>query len=609
MIKSVNQYQINSIFEKDTKAYFVIPKYQREYTWTTMQWKDLFDDLCENDEGYFIGSMICINNADDGLGKIPFEVIDGQQRLTTISLLLTAIYNTLNKYKGIMNDDQMSEIIFLRKRLIQPLSPNGLMLVPQKQNHNYDDFSTVMCENGLIERTKKAANFGNRKISKCYKYFLMRIEQELEKVDDKLNAIFSILNKINFAVLVKIEVSSHAEAYTLFESLNNRGTPLTAIDLMKNLILARSEKANISAEKCFNLWNDLLICLTDDYSTQERFFRHYYNAFKQRLNEPFRSSDIKKKDPLGYIATRSNLLKIYETLIDKDLNLFLDDITKCGTIYSQLLLTDEEMVKNEFYKALESLSRIQGAPSYLLLLYLIKEKEYLNLKEKEIVQLIRFLTKFFVRRNLTDTPNTRDLTTIFMNIIEDIQLNDLKGKLIVNTIEEKLIDKSATDELFKEKLEGKIYEENSGVARFVLCSLAESYMTDEKFRDLWEQNDYNGKKVYAWTIEHIFPEGDKIPQCWIDMIANGNKELSKKYLEEYVHKLGNLTITAYNSSLGNKSFIEKRDRKNSDGKFVGYKNGLQINDCLKDEKEWTIEKILQRTENLTNELLNMFKLK
>ena len=93
------------------------------------------------------------------------------------------------------------------------------------------------------------------------------------------------------------------------------------------------------------------------------------------------------------------------------------------------------------------------------------------------------------------------------------------------------------------------------------------------------------------------------------MIANGNKELSKKYLEEYVHKLGNLTITAYNSSLGNKSFIEKRDRKNSDGKFVGYKNGLQINDCLKDEKEWTIEKILQRTENLTNELLNMFKLK
>ena len=99
MIKSVNQYPISLIFEKDTKAYFVIPKYQREYTWTTLQWKDLFDDLCENDEGYFIGSIICINNSDDGLGKIPFEVIDGQQRLTTISLLLTAIYNTLVKYK------------------------------------------------------------------------------------------------------------------------------------------------------------------------------------------------------------------------------------------------------------------------------------------------------------------------------------------------------------------------------------------------------------------------------------------------------------------------------------------------------------------------------
>ena len=172
MIKSVNQYPISSIFEKDTKAYFVIPKYQREYTWTTLQWKDLFDDLCENDEGYFIGSIICINNSDDGLGKIPFEVIDGQQRLTTISLLLTAIYNTLVKYKTEMNDDQQSEIVFLRKRLVQPLSPNNLMLVPQKQNHNDEDYATIMSDNGLIEKTKKAANFGNRKLSKCYKYFL-----------------------------------------------------------------------------------------------------------------------------------------------------------------------------------------------------------------------------------------------------------------------------------------------------------------------------------------------------------------------------------------------------------------------------------------------------
>ncbi|MBQ7797518.1 MAG: DUF262 domain-containing protein [Clostridia bacterium] len=608
MIKSVNQYPISSIFEKDTKAYFVIPKYQREYTWTTLQWKDLFDDLCENDEGYFIGSIICINNSDDGLGKIPFEVIDGQQRLTTISLLLTAIYNTLVKYKNEMNDDQQSEIVFLRKRLVQPLSPNNLMLVPQKQNHNDEDYATIMSDNGLIEKTKKAANFGNRKISKCYKYFLTRIEQEIAESDNKIDALFTILNKINYAVLVKIEVSSHAEAYTLFESLNNRGTPLTAIDLMKNLILARSEKANISAERCFNLWNELLMCLTDDYSTQERFFRHYYNAFKQKLNEPFRSSEIKKKDPLGYIATRSNLLKIYETLIDKNLPLFLDDIISCGKIYSKLLLTDEEMKKDDLYKSLQNLSRIQGAPAYLLLLYLIKEADYLQLKEKNIVELINFLTRFFVRRNLTDTPNTRDLTTIFMNLIEEIQANNISGISVVNTIEERLIEWSASDDVFKEKLQGKIYEENSGVARYVLCALAEKHMTDEKFRDLWEQNDYNGKKVYAWTIEHIFPEGENIPQCWIEMIAGGDKALAKKYLEEYTHKLGNLTITAYNSALSNKSFIDKRDRKNNDGKYVGYKNGLQINDCLKDETEWTKEKIINRTETLTTELVDMFKL-
>ena len=157
-------------------------------------------------------------------------------------------------------------------------------------------------------------------------------------------------------------------------------------------------------------------------------------------------------------------------------------------------------------------------------------------------------------------------------------------------------------------MQGKIYDENSGVARYVLCALAEKHMTDEKFRDLWEQNDYNGKKVYAWTIEHIFPEGENIPQHWVNMIADGDNLLAKKYLEEYVHKLGNLTITVYNSALSNKSFIDKRDRKNNDGKYVGYKNGLQINECLKDETEWTIEKIINRTENLTTELLEMFKL-
>ena len=189
-----------------------------------------------------------------------------------------------------------------------------------------------MYENGLLKSAKREKNWGNRKIAKCYKYFLQRLDQDIEESGDAVKTLLEIKSKVWKAVLVKIEVGSHAEAYTLFESLNNRGTPLTAIDLMKNLILARAERSGMTCDDCFEDWQTLLGYLTDDYSTQERFFRQYYNAFKNRLNEPFRTDGQRKKDPLGYIATRSNLLSIFEELISRDLSGFMSDILVCGEI-------------------------------------------------------------------------------------------------------------------------------------------------------------------------------------------------------------------------------------------------------------------------------------
>ena len=146
------------------------------------------------------------------------------------------------------------------------------------------------------------------------------------------------------------------------------------------------------------------------------------------------------------------------------------------------------------------------------------------------------------------------------------------------------------------------------VARFVLCSLTERSMTTETWTDLWEQNAaQNGQKVYAWTIEHIFPEGDNIPQDWVNMIAGGDAELAKKYRMEYVHKLGNLTVTRYNSALSNFSFEKKRDRQ-KDGLYVGYKNGLEINREIAQKDRWTVQDIMARTEELAAELLKIYSL-
>ena len=606
MIQNVNKYPIDEILKKDASFYYVIPKYQREYTWSYKEWDALYDDITENLEGYFIGSIICINTGDSNYPRL--EVIDGQQRLTTLCLFLLAIYHHLNKYKEEMDEDDLFEISWIRKTLQNGKNTsNKLILLPQIQNYNQDDFSYVMYDNGILPFAKKVQNYGRRKIYRCFSHFLYKIEQDLNESDNKVATLLEIKKKVCNSMLVKIEVSSHSDAYILFESLNNRGTPLTAIDLMKNLIMARAEKVGLTVDDCFEQWKELLECLTDDYATQERFFRYYYNAFKNRLNEPFRKEELKKKDPLGIVATKSNLLQIYERLINHDLQSFLDEILIAGNIFADLRNRDDD--KTPYRRALLDLTRIQGVPSYQLLLFLLRNKEDLQLSDEIIIKIVNLLTVFFVRRNVTDYPGTRDLNRIFMDAIAAIENNGIIGEDVYITVKGVLSKWVASDDLFIKRLNGDIYKENTGAARFILCALAQKYMTKETWTDLWEYKQYekSNNNVFIWTIEHIFPEGENIPQVWVDMIADGDRELANEYLQKYVHKLGNLTVTCYNSALSNYSFEQKRDRTNKDGRYIGYKNGLEINHELETKDKWTIDDIIERTERLVAEVTEMFK--
>jgi hypothetical protein len=163
----------------------------------------------------------------------------------------------------------------------------------------------------------------------------------------------------------------------------------------------------------------------------------------------------------------------------------------------------------------------------------------------------------------------------------------------------------ASDDLFRAKLEGNLYEENADATRFVLCKIEESHQTKEKFSDLWKR-DSSGD--YIWTVEHIFPQGPNIPESWVKMIADGDEAKAKEYREKHVHKLGNLTITGYNSKLGNKSFVEKRDRKDAAGKPVGYKNGLHLNAELREKDFWTVGDIGARTKALVEQALKLFSI-
>ncbi|HOR91508.1 MAG TPA: DUF262 domain-containing HNH endonuclease family protein [Rectinema sp.] len=593
MIKSVNNYPVSQLFDIEANVVYVIPRYQREYTWGKNQWENLFDDLRENESGYFLGSIICINQSIDALSAQNLELVDGQQRLTTLSLLFAAVYKTLKNHQNDLDDDQRIELINLKRKLVLKKGDDQIRLIPQIQNNNNADYRAVLAEIGVISEYDAPAYAGNRKIYRAYRYFQDRIDEMANGTSNQLETIIEFLDKVNQTYLVKIEVASHADAYTLFESLNNRGMPLTAIDLIKNKLLARLESLEPGKiDYYFTHWNRLLQYLGDDYVIQERFFRQYYNAFKNELKAVHQVP----------VATRSNLIQIYEKLIDYDAKDFLQKISISGRLYSLMLSRNKDDTYRELEKSLKDLERIQGAPSYLLLLYLLAKKEELELTNAHLQSIIELLVRFFVRRNLTDTPPTRDLTRLFMTLID--KLGELRADAILQSMRQQLVAVSATDQVFESKLKGPIYEENSGVTRFILCALAEQSMTKESWVDLWRIEN----NQFVWTIEHIFPQGENIPQSWINMIADGNKEKAKEIQQTHVHKLGNLTISGFNSALGNKSFEDKRNRTDRHGHAVGYKNGLKLNEDLASAERWSVAQIDSRTEKLVQQVVQLFKL-
>jgi sulfur relay (sulfurtransferase) DsrC/TusE family protein len=593
MIKSVDNYPVSTLFNIEAAVVYNIPRYQREYTWSKWQWDTLFEDLLDNDPSYFLGSIICINQSTDALAIQALELVDGQQRMTTLSLLMAAIFKCYNDLELTLDMPQQIELYNLKNKLILKNNPGRTRLTPQVQNCNQQDYFWVLKQAGILDDAEHIANAGNRRVLRAFRHFCNRINDYLLETDNNVSAITQLIDKVNTATLVKIEVASHSDAYTLFESLNNRGVPLTAIDLIKNKLLAKLEMDDVGQiDRHFTNWMKVLGALGDDYAVQERYFRQYYNAFKPKL-----------KDIVNVpVATKSNLIQVYEKLISHDAKTFLAKMMKHSELYAQIICNKPVEEQPKLTRLLKDLERVQGVPSYLLLMLLFARQDHLELTAEHLEKVTHLLIAFFVRRNTTDKPATRDLTRIFMDLATI--LPGLRGDAIYEKVCEMLVGVSADDEQFIKELSGGLYDDNKAVCRFVLCAIEQSRMTRETQRDLWELKG----KQFVWTIEHIFPQGENIPEFWVDMVAGGDIELAKQFHNSHVHKLGNLTISGYNSTLGNKSFIEKRDRTDQKGRAVGYNNGLYLNQELVSVDSWSTDQIDKRTAALVAQILDMFQL-
>ena len=171
---------------------------------------------------------------------------------------------------------------------------------------------------------------------------------------------------------------------------------------------------------------------------------------------------------------------------------------------------------------------------------------------------------------------------------------------------------------FKESLKDNLFRHNANMARYVLTKLDEISHSREYKPQLWQRND---KGLLVWTIEHIFPQGSNIPNEWVDMVANGDRTKAEEIHENWVHCLGNLTLSGYNSQLYNASFEKKQDLHEK-RKFlgheinIGYKNNLALNNLefevngsktsLSKIATWTEDSIAARNNKMVNHLLEIF---
>ena len=577
--------------DQTAREHFHVPKYQREYTWRREQWERLLNDIDENDPGYFMGSIISVNPREVGHGaEMIFELVDGQQRLTTLSLLLAAAHAKLKAAVEVYEpaderdmEDARSCLNYLRGRLVKRKKDAGagdvgafslgksvyfLRVQPSAQNNNVADYRYLLADAGLFdaqgESQRKPPYFGNRLLARAYAYFR-------EQIPDDVAGLTKLIDRIGNLMFVHIAVGSQADAFTLFESLNNRGVPLSAMDIIKNKMLAQLEKKKIAdTDEAFERWQKLIEAIPEA-DDQERYLRHFYNSNKHR--KEIRVDGVSR-------ASRSLIIRIYEELINRDAGMLFDELMNGAEIYGRLLRPETGAVA--VAAGLEELARINSAPAYLVLLYLFS----LDGKHFEDEAFLRhvgeLLVRYFIRRNVTDKPPTRQIDQALIELVESCANQINAGKRLGFDWFVKELMKCAPPasvEEFRAVLGGPIYNTNSWMARYALIQIDRLQHSREYKPEFWARD---GRDRLVWTVEHVLPQTERLPEDWVKMIASGDVSKAREIQAAYVHRLGNLTLSAYNADLATASLERKQQLtmgRNSNGHQIkiGYRNGLVLN--------------------------------
>ena len=547
--------KIKDLFS-EAKTFFAIPVYQRDYKWQEKHCKQLFEDILNVGKdiditSHFIGSIVYIHEGVYGIGEKEFYVIDGQQRMITITLLHIVLYHRLKESKE-EYADELYELYLVNKFSKRDIK---LKLLPPEENLN-------ILNKILEENWEELEEYQDRNIVKNYKFFKEIISNYS---NEEIEYLLAGLDKVIY-VDIALEKDKD-DPQRIFESLNSTGLDLSQGDLIRNYILMdlEREKQNLVYK---NLWlpieNNCKISLGNEIKNYVSDFIRDYLTLKN-----------------GKIPSKPKVFEEFKEFYNKNNDEQLEDIKNFSEEYSHIIKPNTEKDK-EIRKELENLKVLDQTVINTFLIGILRDYRENKIIKNEILEILKLLQSYIWRRFITEKPSNA-LNKIFQGMYFRIS----KDQKYYKSLEESLLNQDfPTDDELKEALKTKNVYKDKEKLRYVFKEL-ENYNHNELI-------DFENEKI---TIEHIFPQ--KPNKSWKEKYSDYELEEMKTFKDT----ISNLTLTGSNANLGNKSFLEKR---NDD--IHGYKNSkLYLNKYLGKLNEWNLSAMEGRFEKLFKNIVKIWK--
>jgi uncharacterized protein with ParB-like and HNH nuclease domain len=570
----VSRIQLVDFLEGNDKR-FVIPVYQRNYDWKKDNCKQLWDDLLDvQSQGrklHFFGYIVSLDGVNIN-NEREISIIDGQQRITTISLLLLAMVHLIQEHT--VNDLTIKSYEILDTYLRDKQS--GKIRLKLKQIKG-DDIAL----NNLFENTPNESEEGNNIIKNYsyFKYLLCKLPNNLHFID--------ILDSIKKLQVIGMNLSTAEDnPQLIFESLNSTGLGLLEADKVRNYLLmnlARKTQQDFYEK----YWNQIEIRTGYNVSA---FLKDYF-TFKKR-----RAPNINKVYFVFKEYVQENPWGISDEVERKET--FLKELLLYAGYYEKISKSSHKNIKiNEYLKYINNLDTHVVYP-FLLEIFKYNDNNVLDrdikLSDDELREILTVLVSFIVRRFICGVP-TSQLNKLFMTLGKDIeQYKPHYIKEYVNTFKYELAHKIVhsrfpTDAEFREKMLKEDIYHMKAKNKMHIFQLLEDY--DHRSDDLEKM-----LKEGRIQIEHIMPQ--KLNEAW-------EKDLGEDYAkihDEYLHTIGNLTFTLYNKELSNKSFLDKKNLPHGimESKF-------SLNDFVRKQNIWNKETILKRANILIDKAIKIWK--